>query len=158
LEVLSNGIIYIGLFLFIIYIISNQNILELQGETEEEVSNLNTSIYLKEKILYSQNKRITQTQETFNSFSGKRAWVKTIQITEKQLSLSNEEALSRIQYEYEAYTNQSHKFQMIINNIKIGEEKFYSDESIVLFKQYIEVIEHLKSNLSSMKKNIKNMK
>ena len=72
----------------------------------------------------------------------------------KSLNLPLVEQLEKVNYEFEAYQNQIQKFSDINSNIIEGKEKFYPDESMKLFIDYIEVIEHLLEDLSQRQFNI----
>lgn len=145
-------------FLFIVIGIITHDPIGFYPNSEDDTRWLSeTSNALKDEILAIQNKSktIPTAKENFNSFSGKRLWTDTIKLNNQKVILSDEEALSKIKLEYEAYVNQAKKFEVIINNIKDGKEKFFPDQSTILFKEYIELINQLKSNLALMEKNIK---
>jgi hypothetical protein len=69
-------------------------------------------------------------------------------------SLSLEEQLKNISYEYETYKIQIQKFKDINNNIVNKKEIFFPDESKELFIEYIEVITYLLEELSLREFNI----
>ena len=83
-----------------------------------------------------------------------RKWDNTISIEELP-QLSIDQQLNKIKNEYKAYDNQEKKFKNTINNIKNNKENFYPNESTSLFKQYIELIRDLKTNLKFMQKELK---
>nr|YP_009449476.1 hypothetical protein [Hirsutella vermicola]AQT19623.1 hypothetical protein [Hirsutella vermicola] len=120
---------------------------------------------MKEKLLKIQNEKLktkdlsgVSSESISKSISHSRKWKHKIIIDEpfgapKDLSLK--EKLEKIQFELEAYNNQKKIFKQSIKNIKKGKENFYPDESKYLWKDYIEIIKILNSNLKSMKKNLK---
>ena len=111
---------------------------------------------MKNKIIQIQNEiKATENTVTNESFSSKRKWDKTIEIKDNKQSLSYKEQLDRLDYEYNAYDNQTKKFKKIIKDINEGKEKFYPEESKLLFNEYIDIIKFLKSNIKSMKNNLK---
>nr|UED14383.1 hypothetical protein [Ophiocordyceps sp.] len=122
------------------------------------------ALNMKEKILKIQNEKlITDNLSSVDciskSISNSKKWKQKINIDElAPQDLSLKEKLEKIQFELDAYTNQKKKFKQSINNIKKGKENFYPDEAKYLWKDYIEVIKILKSNLKSMKKNLKKNK
>lgn len=93
-------------------------------------------------------------REVSKSIRESRNWKHKIIIEQRQ-DLSLEDKLKKVQFELDASTNQKKLFKKSINNIKKGKENFYPDESKYLWKDYIEVIKSLRSNLKSMKKNLK---
>lgn len=72
----------------------------------------------------------------------------------KTFNLSLLEELNQVTYELETYKAQSLKFKDIISNIKKGKENFFPTESVKLFIDYIEVIDHLLEELNSRQLNI----
>lgn len=113
---------------------------------------------MKQQLLKVQKDKLSSNDLSVNdtpkSISHSRNWEHQIIIEQKQ-DLSLKEKLEKVQLELQAYNNQKKLFKKSINNIKKGKENFYPDESKYLWKDYIEVIKSLNSNLKSMKKNLK---
>lgn len=119
--------------------------------------NKRTAFKLKEKILEVQsnlNENNLEIKPTQTSLNKKRNWKETIDIKEVP-AFSVSDQLKRAQNEIKAYDNQDKKFKNIVINIGKGKEKFYPDESMTLFNEYISVIKILKDNLKSIEKNLK---
>ncbi len=111
----------------------------------------------KDSSLLQNDLNIDSSKVDTTLFSSNRNWKQTINIENRQ-NLSLKDQLTKIKYELEAYKLQKKKFKQSISDIKKGKENFYPDESKYLWKEYIEVIKHLKFNLKSMKKNLKKTK
>ena len=92
-----------------------------------------------------------------NSFKGKRNWNETISKQEVP-NFTIESQLTNVKKEFEAYDNQTNKFNNIINNIDNGKEQFFPDESKPLFEEYVKMINLLKINLKSIEVNLNKLK
>lgn len=157
MKIFNNQFFYY-IMIFILSIIMHStlifNTIELQGlDDNSDISELAKS--LKDKVLKIQDHKFQGNKESNSLFFNKRDWNETINISEKQISLSKEELLTKIKFEYQAYISQSKKFQEIIDNTNKGTEFFFPKESVHLFKEYIEVVDKLKANLILMEENIK---
>lgn len=117
---------------------------------------------LKNKILNFQEKKSSVAQnipldyienKKQNSIS-KINWKETI-IIEKRPEITIEEQLNRIEYEYKCYDIQDEKFRNIIKNIDNNKENFYPQESKALFKEYLDIIDVLKTEMKSVETNLK---
>ena len=122
---------------------------------------INKGKEMKEKILkYQRENNLNNLNEELNRNKPdglkNRNWDIKIEIKNDNIeNYSVKEQLKNLEFEYKAYKNQIKKFQNIIDNIDQRKENFFPDESKLLFKEYIEVIEHLNKTLKVMEKNLK---
>lgn len=135
---------------------SNLNFIESNKKKKTKEDLEKKALELKNKILDLQAKNSSTPQGTIENKQNpkNRKWKETITI-EKIPEITVEEQLNRINYEYTAYDMQDKKFRDIINNIDNNKENFYPPESKSLFKEYLIIIDVLKTEMKSVETNLK---
>jgi hypothetical protein len=113
---------------------------------------------LKEKLLKTQkngsllNKK-SHGYNVSSSLSKNRNWTNTIEIP-KESDFTIENQIKNLDKEFKQYDDQDKKFKTIVVNIQKKKENFYPNESKDMFKEYVELVNILKKNLKSTKKEL----
>lgn len=115
---------------------------------------------LKQELLEVQKNFVNKSSNKFNvnsSLSQNRNWTNTIELPETS-EFTVENQIKNLDHEFKQYDNQEKTFKTIVVNISKKKEKFYPDESRVLFNEYVKLVNILKKNLKSTKKELRKYK
>ncbi len=117
---------------------------------------------LKKKVIkkqgYNYTNKVLHRNSRNNNDNGHilRNWNETLNIREE--FLTKVAVLKNINEKFEFYTDQKERFMKTINNISQGKETFYSNDSAVLFKEYLKLIDFINAELKAMEEQVKQSK
>ncbi len=127
------------------------------NSTKKKASELRKKVLKQQKDNLKHNIKKNIEKNSFNPQARKRNWNETISKQEVP-NFTIESQLTNVKKEFEAYDNQTNKFNNIINNIDNGKEQFFPDESKPLFEEYVKMINLLKINLKNIEVNLNKLK
>ena len=123
---------------------------------KRRLKKLKDKVIKKQSYNYTNNILDRNTSNINNNNRIKRDWNKTLDIKEEFLSKSD--VLDNIQEKFEFYKDQKERFERTINNISQKNEGFYSNDSVSLFKEYVNLIDFINQELKTMEEQVKNTK
>lgn len=123
---------------------------------KRKLENLKKNVIKKQAYNYTNNVINRNSRNTSNNGRIKRNWNKTLNTKEEFFTKAL--VLKNIEEKFEFYTDQKERFLQTINNINQGKENFYSNDSAVLFKEYLKLIDFINAELKTMEEQVKGSK
>ena len=123
---------------------------------KRKLENLKKNVAKKQAYNYTNNVINRNNGNTNNNGFIKRNWNNTLNIKEEFLTKAD--VLKNIEEKFEFYTDQKERFLQTIKNIKENKENFYSNDSAVLFKEYLKLIDFINAELKTMEQQVKGSK